>query len=733
MKEQQVGPYRLLEEIGRGGLGVVFRARGPDGGQVALKLLLVGGSASDTQRRRFGQEVHALTRLRHPTVVRVLDAGEHRRVPWLATEWIDGESLEARLTRAGPLDPREAARLVARLARAIEACHAQGVLHRDLKPGNVLLRAGSGEPVLIDFGLAGELQRDTGRSALTVTGQLMGSPAWWPPEQAHGDRGAIGPRSDVYGLGALLYGALSGAPLHRGESMQEVLLALERGPAPLRELAPGVPARLEAICARALRPLPAERHPSAAALAAELEQWAAAAAAPPARWRLGSALAPVVLVGLGLVGSLLIATAAPTPPAPSPTPAPPPPPPPPSPPSPPLAPVSPPDASHALEEVDPREVGARDPRVREASAAFNAGDATGALELLDRLLVAEPDHVGGLRLRAWVRAKRGDHAGAVVDAERALATVPADVDLRGNLAAWLGRVGQVGRARQELERALAMRPDHPDNLALRAWLRVSPDTRGGASDPGGGRPDHQGALADLERALALAPDHPEALMLRAESRQFLGDARGALADADRAVALQAGDARARRRRAPIRVELGDLSGALQDMDAWLAENPQDPGGWSGHGYLRRRMNDLAGAIEDYDRALALQPDYPAALSNRATAKRLLGDLPGARADLDRAIGLGGDQAAHFQRALVRRELGELGGSLEDATACLAINPRHLEARLLRAELLLEGGDRAGALTEVEQVLADPTASTDGAAPVFERARQLREQARAAGR
>jgi serine/threonine-protein kinase len=202
-----IGRYRLVEQIGRGGMGEVWRAQAPDGREVALKLLLAGRGAGPDQRRRFGTEVRTQLRLRHPNLVALLDAGEtDAGVPFLVLEWVPGETLAARLAREGPLHPRDAVELVRRLALALAHCHGQGVLHRDLKPENVLLRAGDGEPLLTDFGLA----RDLDVSLATRSGVSLGTPGWWSPEQAFGQTGAVGPRSDVYGLGALLYAALTG-------------------------------------------------------------------------------------------------------------------------------------------------------------------------------------------------------------------------------------------------------------------------------------------------------------------------------------------------------------------------------------------------------------------------------------------------------------------------------------------------------------------------------------------
>ena len=275
MAGQWIGPYLVLAQAGRGGVGTVYRCSAEDGKEVAVKLLSAGADAA--QRARFRLEVEALSRLRHPDVIRCLGAGEQDGAPYLVTEWADGETLQRRLERGGPLSQPAAAALVARLARAIEAVHQAGILHRDLNPQNVLLR-GEDHPVVTDFGLAKDVLPSASPSA-SVRGRGMGTPAYWPPEQARGRLEEIGPRSDVYGLGGLLFAALTGQPPHRGDTLLEQLSAPDRLP----ELDPRLRARVQAldpalwsICMRALAPRPADRHPSAAALAEELARWLAA-------------------------------------------------------------------------------------------------------------------------------------------------------------------------------------------------------------------------------------------------------------------------------------------------------------------------------------------------------------------------------------------------------------------------------------------------------------------------
>jgi len=197
----RIGPCEVRAELGRGGMGAVYRAFHPGvGREVAVKVLL--DAFDEEERERFLREASALSRLDVDGVVGVVEAGIDGGHPFLVMELVEGESLEARIARAGPLASREAARLGRRLADALEAVHQRGILHRDLKPANVLLAKDGREPVLGDFGLA----RLAGARSLTRTGDVLGTPAYMAPEQSQGSR-HVGPPADVYGLGATLYHA----------------------------------------------------------------------------------------------------------------------------------------------------------------------------------------------------------------------------------------------------------------------------------------------------------------------------------------------------------------------------------------------------------------------------------------------------------------------------------------------------------------------------------------------
>jgi WD40 repeat protein/predicted Ser/Thr protein kinase len=305
--------YEVLGELGRGGMGVVYKARQVRLGRVvALKVLLAGGHAGAQDLARFRAEASAAARLQHPNVVQVYEVGEEGGRPYLALEYVDGGSLAEKL-RGTPLPAREAAQLAETLARAVHAAHRHGIVHRDLKPANVLLTA-DGTPKIVDFGLAKRLD---GTTLHTQTGAVLGTPDFMAPEQAEGK--ATGPAADVHALGALLYQMLTGRPPFVAETALDTLLRVRLDePVPPSVLQPKVPRDLGTVCLRCLRKSPAQRYASALDLAEDLRRFLdgePVRARPVSSWEragkwikrrpaLAALAAAIVLTALALVGSL---------------------------------------------------------------------------------------------------------------------------------------------------------------------------------------------------------------------------------------------------------------------------------------------------------------------------------------------------------------------------------------------------------------------------------------------
>ena len=263
------GDYELLEEMGRGGQGVVYRARQKSLNRtVALKIVGLGQWATETHLKRFHLEAEAAASLDHPCIVPIYEIGERDGSCYFSMKLIEGKPLDVEAGREQ--NPRWAANLIARLARTVQYAHERGVLHRDIKPGNILVDT-KGEPHLTDFGLARVV--DT-TDSVTRTRETLGTPSYMAPEQADGETQQIANTTDVYGLGAVLYHLLTGyPPFVAGTPYQTIRLLLEREPRHPRLWNPKLDRDLSTICLKCLEKDPQRRYPTALALAEELERW----------------------------------------------------------------------------------------------------------------------------------------------------------------------------------------------------------------------------------------------------------------------------------------------------------------------------------------------------------------------------------------------------------------------------------------------------------------------------
>jgi serine/threonine protein kinase len=281
----QIPGYEIIEELGRGGMGVVFKARQVALNRlVALKMIRDPLLANPDDLRRFRREAEAVAHLQHPNIVQIYEVGEHDGQPYFSLELIEGGGLDRKLARELP-PPREAAHLVETLARAIHTAHEKGIIHRDLKPANVLLVSGglstspgvatpglaTHQPKIADFGLA---KRMDDAMPVTRTGEALGTPSYMAPEQAAARANQVGPLTDVYALGAILYEMLTGRPPFRGVSPLDTLAQVRSDdPVPPRRLQPKVPRDLETICLKCLQKQAHKRYPSALALADDLNRF----------------------------------------------------------------------------------------------------------------------------------------------------------------------------------------------------------------------------------------------------------------------------------------------------------------------------------------------------------------------------------------------------------------------------------------------------------------------------
>jgi serine/threonine protein kinase len=261
--------YDILEQLGRGGMGVVYKAwQCHLNRTVALKMILHAEYAGVKERARFQTEAQAVARLQHPNIVQIFEIGEHNGHPFFAMEYCPGGSLSASL-KGKPVPARDAAQLIEKLARAVQDLHAHQIVHRDLKPANVLL-AINGEPKISDFGLAKKLDE----AGHTQSGAILGTPSYMAPEQAAGKTRLVGPLTDQYPLGAILYELLTGrAPFKAATKMETLQQVIQDAPVPPSLLQPMTPRDLETICLKCLQKGPSNRYASCAALAEDLRRF----------------------------------------------------------------------------------------------------------------------------------------------------------------------------------------------------------------------------------------------------------------------------------------------------------------------------------------------------------------------------------------------------------------------------------------------------------------------------
>jgi eukaryotic-like serine/threonine-protein kinase len=266
----ELGDYELLEEVGRGGQGVVFRARQRSLNRtVALKVISLGQWASKAHLKRFRLEAEAAARLEHPGIVPIHEVGERDGSCYFSMKFVEGGQLDE-MARREPMPIRRAAELIAKIARTVHYAHEHGILHRDIKPGNILLDA-KGEPHLTDFGLARLVESE---SSVTQTLDVLGTPSYMAPEQAMGNNAAISSATDVYGLGAVLYQLLTGQPPFAGGATYETIkLLLDTEPRAPRLLNAKIDRDLSTICLKCLEKDPKRRYSSALALAEDVERW----------------------------------------------------------------------------------------------------------------------------------------------------------------------------------------------------------------------------------------------------------------------------------------------------------------------------------------------------------------------------------------------------------------------------------------------------------------------------
>lgn len=606
---QRIGRYEVRERIAAGAMGVVFLGHDPQlDREVAIKVVSAGAGANELQRKRFLTECRALARLGHPNIVRVHDVGLLDGTPYMVMDLVHGETLQDRVDHTGPLGQREVATLGSKLARALQHAHDQGVLHRDVKPANVI-QTPNGEPLLTDFGLARDLEE--GAERITQTGVWTGTPGYWSPEQARGRHAELGPASDVYSLGATLYTLLTGEPLYTSSSLVEALQQAGRPPTRPSKLRTDLDRELESVVLTCLAGDPADRYPSGAALADDLESWLErepATSSLPLAWIVG---AVALLAGLALVVAAVVYPSGP-PPERSETPAPPSP-----------APAK--TADTAPETPNPLSAPAPDPARAKRRAAARKREFARILK------------------RGQLRAQQGNMEPAYRDLRRAVALDPSSSQAHftlGTVAVILRRFdealracnravalepksalahysrGMVRQARKDLHGAIG---DFTKSLELSAQLEPGSDHALGARGVIGvhiilGKLYLQvdqlsGARAHLDAALKAQPNLDDALFTRARVRSRQGDDPGALEDLQAARRLKPNDVTILTNLGMVLANLGKYPRAAATFRRAIKIQPTDAL-HRRRGLIRYHAGNRQGAFQDLRRAIELAPDVP---------------------------------------------------------------------------------------------------------------------------
>jgi serine/threonine protein kinase len=684
----RVGSYEILSELGRGGMGVVYRARSPEGSEVALKLLLRADPATVA---RFERERRLLGALEaEDGFVKLIDAGSSAQGPFLVMPLLTGGTLAERLRR-GKLGVEETLALGRRLARALSQAHARGIVHRDVKPSNIIF-ASDGRAFLADLGL-GKVSAATG--SLTGTGTFLGTLGYVPPEQLDGSRDA-GPRSDVFSLGAVLHECLSGRPPFPQPGIVSYVKAIESGPPPLVE----GPAWLRALVARALASDPPGRPADGLAFLAALEP----PRRPRRRWLVALPVLALALVGAGVLLR-------------------------------PAAPLPAPAALPPRPEEPPADV------IRRALERRYA-DPKGARAALAALIGRAPDLAAAWSARSEVELVERDHEAALADARKAVALEPRS-------AAPLAQIAHVHLERREEEKAieqatLALGIDGgcARALAWRAFAHTYRHDRRRAredaanafrADPDDevallarllnvlGHEDLGEAYPHIEHVLAVSPASPFAWAAHGMMRLARGE-RAAFEELDRACALGPREQIVVMTRCQARLLTKDTAGAFEDAKTLLEIDPRTAFYWD-HAFklapepelgllvsrarslaVERirdawlvkavaeglaRAGDVPGAVELYAAAAAASPDSVAVAGEHALFLMNVSRVEEALPCFDRAIELSpGDASLRYYRAAARWEGGDRRGAREDLRFAEAMQPgAELEAKLreLRAQ------------------------------------------------
>ncbi|MBI5367246.1 MAG: tetratricopeptide repeat protein, partial [Planctomycetes bacterium] len=660
-------------ELGRGGMGVVYRAWQADlRREVALKALNTGAT-DEHEIARFYNEARLAARLVHPFIVPIYDVGLHEITHYFTMELVEGPTLIEVLHP----DQLELPRLLALLrdiALGVQYAHDQGVIHRDLKPQNILLDA-LGKPRITDFGLARELRS---HDRLTLSGTIMGTPSYMSPEQANGDRENVGPKSDVYALGAILYHGLCGRPPHEGDSMVEtVYKVIDREPVPVRRINPKVPVDVVTICTKALEKDPARRYQSAALFADDIRRYLEGEpilARPTGTvYRVFKRLSKHrALTAVSIASAVLLAGGG--------------------------ASFLRSELAHRAESAARREVEADLERRREeAKKIYDRAvhlKPRDAVDMVTKAIGVCPEYAEAWFLRGLKRREIGEFEAAVDDFGAALNRNP------GFTNAYLFRalVYDENLDRKELARA-----DYEQ------IIRIDPESAIGYRVLGkslAGQHKHEEAVAQYARAVEKDPHMTEAFIDRATSLRELRRLDAALSDVLRALETDPGCAAAWVERGRIHEDLHRLRDAVGDYTQALKRQPMYPDALCARGYARANLGDLDAAAADFSAALGMQRGNASALGGLGYVLLKQEKFDEAVKFIDQALQLAPKDAAHWNnRGLLLKKREDRKGAIAAFTQAIELDPGYEHARKNRANVLFDETRYAEAAADLDRVLA----------------------------
>ncbi|MBI3722794.1 tetratricopeptide repeat protein [bacterium] len=721
----RAGPYEIVSEIGRGGMGIVFRARSPEGRDVAIKVMKSGvprGTLTRFDRERRLQEQLGEA----DGFVPLLDSGEGELGPYIVMPFLEGGSLRERLF-AGPLALDQTVALARSLARALAAAHARGIVHRDLKPENVLFS--DSRPLVADLGLAKhfdpEAQGADASVQLSKTGTSLGTLGYSAPEQL-ADSKHVGPATDVFALGAILYECLVGRPAFGGDAAARVVARIVDGDwEPISRLRPDLPRGFVSVVERCLASERAARYHDGSEVVRALDEalgpapgtgteqdttklqlpvLQVASATPRLRSAALLPLGAAALSGLAVLGALWRSAVR--------------------------------ERESALAEVRAMRAELTDLRAREAARAkAEARAREEARTKADAHASERPQRPGAAEARREARALLDEAASHYDrhDAGKAVELASKAIELAQTFAlAWRIRgaarvdAGEVDAGLVDLARAIDLDPLDPLTWKLRGTTR---DARGDARgaiwdltkaielDAQNGdtfsrrgiallhAADETGALRDVERAIELDPRIPAAWAARGVLKGRKGDLDGFLADETKAIELDPSCYDAWVNRGAGHLRKGEHGDAIADATRAIEINPNSSVAWTNRGQARRAKGDLEGALADESRAIELDPKNPECWLHRGLARGDKGDLDGATADIDRSIELApGNPHAWYDRAYCRQKKGDIAGAITDLTRALELDPREQLAWMNRGSLRLKLGEHDAALADFEKAL-----------------------------